>query len=61
MYQGMWNGPICHGCGGRGWVSPSYGMAAECPVCKGSGLGAIGHGTTVTIRLSDHSEPIGKR
>lgn len=29
--------PTCHGCEGKGWVSPTYGVAAICPVCKGSG------------------------
>lgn len=28
---------VCHGCGGRGWVSPSYGVAVKCPICGGSG------------------------
>lgn len=27
----------CHGCGGRGWVSPSYGVAVKCPICGGTG------------------------
>jgi DnaJ-class molecular chaperone len=29
--------PVCHGCDGKGWVSPTYGVAAICPVCKGAG------------------------
>ena len=29
--------PVCHGCDGKGWVSPTYGVAAICPACKGTG------------------------
>jgi hypothetical protein len=35
MHQGFNNG--CHGCGGKGWVSPNYGVAVKCPICGGSG------------------------
>ena len=28
----------CHGCLGKGWVSPSYGVAVKCPVCNGAGI-----------------------
>ena len=58
----MWNGPVCSMCNGSGAVviAETDGRHAEiCKSCNGTGLGKIGHGST--IRLSDHSEPIGSR
>lgn len=34
----MVNGQFCHGCLGKGWVAPGYGVAVICPVCSGTGV-----------------------
>ncbi len=50
--------PTCHGCEGKGWVSPTYGVAAICPVCKGSGKPAPITYETKWIDCSDWVVPV---
>lgn len=53
MNDALYNAPTCHGCGGKGWVTPSYGVAAVCPICNGGGQAAQ---KTYTTRLSHNTE-----
>lgn len=46
MYEGLkesQDSKKCHGCGGKGWVAPSAGVAVSCPVCSGTGQALSTH------------------
>lgn len=43
---------ICHGCNGKGWVSPNGVTAVVCPVCTGTGVKKISQAIPATQRPS---------